>query len=139
MNAASATLALLIASTAALAAPADYEHNTYRFGESRVEFISDRALALTISTNCLDKKRARKCLAALAFEQASIQKLPAPPRGARPDPIHQRRQLCEIAGGREAVGISDKGGENSFCLFGDRSLIDVGSLWAAAFRHSRTN
>jgi hypothetical protein len=135
-------LALLLTAAHANAAPqsapqatpsaAASERVTYQFGDGQVEFVRDRAHALTVSASCLGKAGQDKCQALQAFERVRYDWLPKSAKGRRPDFIRQKTQLCEIAGGRRIIGFLQSGGENSFCGFKDQSLIDLGSLWSAA-------
>jgi hypothetical protein len=108
----------------------------YSFGGQRVELIRYPKRALTVSADCLAASAGRKCAALRALEQApALAGAHAPKAADRgfADQVRARAELCRGSGGRVVKGeLLPSGGDNGFCLYGDGSLLDLGSLASAA-------
>ncbi len=84
----------------------------------------------TLSEKCFSKKGNVDCEAFRALSKATLRGLDPEllERGTNPGSPICRKKL----GGSVVIGSNEAGAENSFCLFSDGSMIDSGSLSAAA-------
>jgi putative hemolysin len=83
---------------------------------------------LTISKSCERRPGQFRCKAYEAFEHASLAGHEEELRGgANPGAV-----VCGLARGKVKISRDAQGRENAYCRFSDGSLIDCGSLGAAA-------
>ncbi|MCM2322870.1 MAG: DUF333 domain-containing protein [Oligoflexia bacterium] len=111
------TAALLVSSFTAYAATA------WKIDGKTIQFV--RVKGAHQVGNCTLKAGAPSCRAALALENTVLKS------GLLSD-ANPAAILCEKIGGTVKIGVDAKRNENSFCLFGDGSLVSTAALYASA-------
>jgi len=98
---------------------------SFKVNDQSVVFYDYQDDRITISKNCVKKKKIQPCMAYKALQAASFQTLAEEKfqGGANPGAV-----ICKALKGKVVIGEDKKANENSFCLFEDKSIIDNGSL-----------
>jgi hypothetical protein len=118
-------LAVFIVATSAWA---ESQALTFRFGKKSVRFRFFKTEKVLISESCGRDLSQMSCDAAKALTHASWNAVPSErKRGQNPGSL-----IClDVLHGTEKLGKDRSGNENTFCLFGDGSMIDNSSLFRA--------
>lgn len=104
----------------------------FKIRGAKVVFVSFDRPPLLVSKSCVAKPQKLECQAATALSRASLKGSGANAGSANPGAV-----LCPKLKGRIVIGTNRIGGENSFCLFEDGSLVSNGSLGAYALANDR--
>lgn len=112
--------------------PAPGEQSSWKVGGKAVEIKALPERHLLISASCIQQDSTLDCEAYKALSKAKLQGLKknSLAGGANPGAV-----ICsEKLGGKVVIAQDEHSNEQSFCLFGDSSLVDSGSIlfWATS-------
>ena len=112
------------------------EKLSFKIKKESVIFYSFSDNRITISKNCVKKKKIQPCMAYKALQASSFQLFNEEELrgGANPGAV-----ICKALKGKIIIGVDEDSNENSFCMFEDKSIIDNGSLDYYATQNDNVN